>query len=745
MNHRSIRPSSAQQNISHISDKNVSFHKNPYKQPNLHNVSQYRVKESEKLFEESLQLKLLINQLKDENIKLRTRNTNLEKDLQKCQKIIEEVETTGNMKRFYAKPSTDNQMILSFKGQIKELRFNLDQREQEMLTLKKSAKYTKLTEMEIERKMFQDETIRLKQVIDELVQQNIYAQQKEHDQQKLQDKIAQQDNLIKQMQQDIESYETDNKNLQSQLQQLIQAYQDLDREFTKLDQNMQTKLKSKDKQLIELKTQITRLKEQYDKEKKLHQQPKFSPTLKTHNKVTKRIQSAKPPEQIIKPIQIDEVNHIIQEIKYKLIALSLHSKQIDTLLLNQQQQQTTIGQLTEKLINDPFFLNKTDANNLARFLIESPQQKYPYTPNLQIAQDNGLIRGMFFKVIGFWACYDQVEKRVLESSLAKLFQGQVSQVERTMGKNIYTKKDFISQIQKILQKKQIRELEMTYLISKIILQSKNLNSLKGDALVKYLRELEKLENVEDVRAEDLQQYYDSLGQDKGFFFYKQLRSKQEQMIALLETKEDKVEEIDINLGNDGIPQKSVQQYIIKGGLVRSHSDPDPLQLMLIQKNEEDEEEEQEQENYQLQQQKNQQQQYQYKQQQEKYPFNFEEQDGEYENDEEENDGYQPDLNNAHIEEQDQYQEEDDDYNINVDGVFEEDNDDENDQWEKVENKGNFPVRQDRQIPNSRPTSSYVNKVNRSNSDIKASLVSELHPTKEINEEEYQEEQFEEEN
>lgn len=74
------------------------------------------------------------------------------------------------MKRFYAKPSTDNQMILNLKSQVKELRGLVDSREHEMLTLKKSAKYTKLTEMEVERKMFQDETIRMKQFIDELVQ-----------------------------------------------------------------------------------------------------------------------------------------------------------------------------------------------------------------------------------------------------------------------------------------------------------------------------------------------------------------------------------------------------------------------------------------------------------------------------------------------------------------------------------------------------------------------------------------------
>lgn len=39
-----------------------------------------------------------------------------------------------------------------------------------MLQLKKSVKYTRLTEIEIERKYFQDETIRMKQIMEELIQ-----------------------------------------------------------------------------------------------------------------------------------------------------------------------------------------------------------------------------------------------------------------------------------------------------------------------------------------------------------------------------------------------------------------------------------------------------------------------------------------------------------------------------------------------------------------------------------------------
>lgn len=41
--------------------------------------------------------------------------------------------------------------------------------------MKKSSKHTKFVELEIEKKSFQDETVRLKSYIDELVQQNMYA------------------------------------------------------------------------------------------------------------------------------------------------------------------------------------------------------------------------------------------------------------------------------------------------------------------------------------------------------------------------------------------------------------------------------------------------------------------------------------------------------------------------------------------------------------------------------------------
>lgn len=57
-------------------------------------------------------------------------------------------------------------------------------------------------------------------------------------------------------------------------------------------------------------------------------------------------------------------------------------------------------------MKQPFLLEKADAFKFARFLIEGPWQRYPYSIDLNMSQDNGLIRGLFFKTVGFWALYD---------------------------------------------------------------------------------------------------------------------------------------------------------------------------------------------------------------------------------------------------------------------------------------------------------------------------------------------------
>lgn len=55
------------------------------------------------------------------------------------------------------------------KQQIKELRMELDIKEEEVSKIKKVIKYTKISEVEMEKKAFADETVRLRNIVDELI------------------------------------------------------------------------------------------------------------------------------------------------------------------------------------------------------------------------------------------------------------------------------------------------------------------------------------------------------------------------------------------------------------------------------------------------------------------------------------------------------------------------------------------------------------------------------------------------
>jgi hypothetical protein len=64
----------------------------------------------------------------------------------------------------------DNYTNLNLKNQIKQLRVLVEQRDEELLSLKKSIKCSRMSELEIERKTYMEESVRLRGVIDRLVE-----------------------------------------------------------------------------------------------------------------------------------------------------------------------------------------------------------------------------------------------------------------------------------------------------------------------------------------------------------------------------------------------------------------------------------------------------------------------------------------------------------------------------------------------------------------------------------------------
>lgn len=89
------------------------------------------------------------------------------------EKLIEEVDSLGPSKPQFLKYTTEAHLTNSLKKEIKSMRIVMNTKDEEVQKLKKHLKQTKLLELEIEKKGFSDETIRLKYLLDQTIQASI--------------------------------------------------------------------------------------------------------------------------------------------------------------------------------------------------------------------------------------------------------------------------------------------------------------------------------------------------------------------------------------------------------------------------------------------------------------------------------------------------------------------------------------------------------------------------------------------
>lgn len=128
--------------------------------------------DKERLFEDLIHAKQIINELKEENSQMKTKLLTQQRDFSKMEKILEEYKYSGQMHNMNAKFSTDSFMYQSLKKQIKELQQEVKFKTLEIDKLKKNIKFTKFQEIETEKKAFADETIRLRRLAEQLIEEN---------------------------------------------------------------------------------------------------------------------------------------------------------------------------------------------------------------------------------------------------------------------------------------------------------------------------------------------------------------------------------------------------------------------------------------------------------------------------------------------------------------------------------------------------------------------------------------------
>ncbi|KAM3147741.1 hypothetical protein pb186bvf_000069 [Paramecium bursaria] len=124
-------------------------------------------KDKEKLYEEQIELKQIINTLKEENTRLKTKNQTLQKENVKLEKLLGNIDNQIQMGNTQHQPLQDHLLMNNLKKTLKEIKTQLNEKEGELLILKKHIKVTKIQEMEQELREYIQENLRLRTLLEQ--------------------------------------------------------------------------------------------------------------------------------------------------------------------------------------------------------------------------------------------------------------------------------------------------------------------------------------------------------------------------------------------------------------------------------------------------------------------------------------------------------------------------------------------------------------------------------------------------
>lgn len=127
--------------------------------------------DKERLYEESLALKVKINNLNEDNLRLKTRINQLEREINKRDDLISDLKTASLVDRPGISNIKSLHLVTNLKNSVRELRQDIKARDEEIATLRKNIKSTKLSEMEVEIQAYIDECTRLRHHLEEVMRQ----------------------------------------------------------------------------------------------------------------------------------------------------------------------------------------------------------------------------------------------------------------------------------------------------------------------------------------------------------------------------------------------------------------------------------------------------------------------------------------------------------------------------------------------------------------------------------------------
>ncbi|CAD8052491.1 unnamed protein product [Paramecium primaurelia] len=272
----------------------------------------------EQLYQDLQQSKQQVNNLKDENTRLRTKVQHNEREFLKYENLIEDL---TNQK----KSNNQDLQIISLRKQVKDKSQELEDKMKELEILKRNSKVCKLQELEIEKKVYFEQTLMMKHMLQMAQDQIQYQQSKLEQVQQLESQLdICHEQMFKLQQQNNEQFECINKKEQIIKEMKIQL------------KNQQTK-----QQLIVQKSQ--QIQQKYDNLQLLYQSIKG-----VNNNILPKDSAQKFPKDLV-----------ILKLHQRRVTMNQYNKAIE--VLKQAKNKQEFNQLLQI---DPFYLSETESQQV---------------------------------------------------------------------------------------------------------------------------------------------------------------------------------------------------------------------------------------------------------------------------------------------------------------------------------------------------------------------------------------------
>jgi chromosome segregation ATPase len=174
----------------------------------------------EKLIQENINLKTQLNKMETEKINNRREITNLENEINQKDKIIENMMNETQSTTNQSNKISEMHLIQNVKRQYKELKKAYEKNQQELLQTKKNTKFTKINELNMENKIYNEQIDKLKNLYNHSKEQKQSLKKNVNDFDIMKQALSQKDYIILNFQENCQKMESEIQTLNAEIEKL---------------------------------------------------------------------------------------------------------------------------------------------------------------------------------------------------------------------------------------------------------------------------------------------------------------------------------------------------------------------------------------------------------------------------------------------------------------------------------------------------------------------------------------------